>query len=241
METTGRSNSQSNLKMVGPLQPGDEHAIAGQLALELLHDIRNPLEALSHLTYLALQEADDPARVRKYMLLAEEQIAILGQFARQTLSLSKPSSVPRSSDLVRLAEAALRIHQRTIDSRRIHLVKSLPENLMAEVHSGEMLRVISNLIVNALDALPEEGTLNLRLHKCHGKVHLVIADNGHGIAEEHRQSIFDPHFTTKGDAGTGLGLASSKRIIENHKGTIRLRSSVIPGKSGSTFRICLPA
>ena len=241
MKTTGRSNLQSDLEMVGPLQPGDERALAGQLALELLHDIRNPLETLSHLTYLAGQEADDAEKVRRYMLLAEEQVAILGQFARQTLSLAKPSPVARPNDLVRLAEAALRIHQRTIDSRKIHLVKHLPENLVAEVHSSEMLQVLSNLIVNALDALPEEGTLNLRLHKCHGKVHLIIADNGHGIAEEHRQTIFEPYFTTKGEAGTGLGLALSKRIIEHHNGTIKLRSSVVPGKSGSTFRICLPA
>ena len=136
MKTTGHANPQSNSRMVGPLPSGDEHAIAGQLALELMHDIRNPLEALSHLTYLALQEADKAEQVRKYMLLAEEQIAILGQYTRQTLSISKPSSAHKPSDLVSLAKAALRIHQRTIDSRKIHLVKNLPENLIAEVHSG---------------------------------------------------------------------------------------------------------
>lgn len=242
MKTTRHPGPQSNLGMTGETLPSaDEKAIAGQLALELMHDVRNPLEALSHLTYLALQEAEEPEKVRKYMLLAEEQVAILSELASQTLNYAKSSSVPKSNDLVRLAEAALRIHQRTIDSRKIHLVKKLPEKLVAQVHSSEMLQVISNLIVNALDALPDEGTLNLHLHKCHGKIHVVIADNGHGIAEDHREAIFEPYFTTKGDAGNGLGLSLSKRIVEHHSGTIRLRTSVIPGKSGSIFRICLPA
>ncbi len=111
---------------------------------------------------------------------------------------------------------------------------------MTEGYTGEMLQVVSNLIVNALDALPEDGVLYLRLRKRRGQVEFVIADNGHGIPPDHGDTIFQPFFTTKGDGGTGLGLALSKRIIERHNGRIRVRSSVRPGKSGTAFKISLP-
>jgi len=100
---------------------------------------------------------------------------------------------------------------------------------------------VSNLIVNALDAIAEDGTVHLRVRKCGGKVRIVVADNGHGITRENAAQLFQPFFTTKGGRGTGLGLCVSKRIIDHHNGTIRVRSSVRPGRSGTAFQISLPA
>ncbi len=222
------------------LQKAEERATAGQLALEVMHELRGPLEALGHLTYLALEEADDPAKVRNYLSRAEEQIATLNQIASRTLSFVRSSQTPRLIDLVGVAEAALRIHQRTIEAKRVRLVKELPENLVAKVHIGEILQVVSNVIVNALDALPPEGTLCLRLRERYGQIEFVIADNGHGIPKEHAAEIFQPFFTTKQERGIGLGLALSKNIVERHRGKIRVRSSVRPGRSGTIFKISLP-
>jgi signal transduction histidine kinase len=219
----------------------EERAVAGQLALEVMHEIKNPLEALGHLTFLAAEEADHPEKVRKYLSLAEEQMAILVRIATQTLGIARASDVPRPSDLVSLTEAALRIHQRAIDSKKVHLVKDLPRGLVAQVYTGEMLQVLSNLIVNALDALPFGGTLFVRLKKRQGEVQLVIADNGHGIPAAYRDAIFEPFFTTKKERGNGLGLALSKKIIEHHCGKIFVRSSIQPGKSGTTFKISVPS
>lgn len=218
----------------------DQRATAGLLALEVMHEIRNPLEALGHLTYLAREEAESPENVRKYMDLAEEQLLTLNRIAAQTLGFARLSQSPRSIDLVLLAEAALRIHQRTIEARKIHLVKNLPSDLMAEVREGKILQVVSNLIVNALEALPDSGTLTLRLRKHRDMVHIVVADNGHGIAPEHSAKLFEPFFTTKSDSGNGLGLAISKKIIEEHGGTLRFRTSLKPGRNGTAFRVCFP-
>ena len=223
------------------LRKAEERAIAGQLALEVIHEIQNPLQALQHITYLALAEARSPTKVRKYLGMADEQLAMLGQITRQTLGFARSSRYPQQIDLAILAEAALRIHQRKIEAKQIHLVKDLPRDLIAEVHSGEMLQVMSNLIVNALDALPNSGILYLRSRKLKDKVSFIVADNGHGIAAEHADEIFEPFFTTKEECGTGLGLALSKKIIERHNGVIRMRSSVRPGKSGTIFHISLPA
>ena len=222
------------------LRKADERAVAGRLALEVMHEVKNPLEALGHLTYLALQEADDPEKVRKYLLQAEEQMENLSHIARQTLGFSQQMEKPRPVDLVAVAEAAIRIHQRVIEEKRIHLVKDLPAGAIAQGFTGEMLQVVSNLIVNALDALPVEGILRLRVRKRKDEIDFVIADNGHGIATQHQEALFKPFFTTKTDKGTGLGLALSKRIIERHNGRIRVRSTTQPGKSGTAFKISLP-
>ena len=225
----------------GALRKAEERATVGQLALEVLHEIRNPLEALGHLIYLANEDADDAGKIREYMRLAEEQMSQLRHVASQTLGFTRTHPSTKPIDLVALSEAALRIHGRAIRTKKIRLVKRLPEQLVAPVFRGEMLQAISNLLMNAIDALPESGTLHLRLVKCRGEVRLTVADNGHGIPEGHLHAIFEPFFTTKGEDGTGLGLALTKKIIDHHDGKIRVRSSVHPARCGTAFKICLPA
>ncbi|WP_263385631.1 sensor histidine kinase [Granulicella arctica] len=226
---------------VEALRKAEERATTGQLALEVMHEIKNPLEALGHLTYLADKEADDPIKVHEYMQLATEQMVILRDIASYTLGFARSTPMPKPTRLALLAETGLRIHQRTIDSRKIHLIKDLPEDLTVSVYPGEMLQVVSNLICNALDALPATGILRLRTRKRGHEIDLVIADNGSGIPAQHHQAIFEPFFTTKEERGTGLGLALSRKIVERHHGSIRMRSSVRPGKSGTVFKISLPA
>jgi signal transduction histidine kinase len=235
------SNLEKKLALSGEaLCKAEERAAAGQYALELMHEIRNPLEALGYLTYLAYEEADNPDEVRNYMRQAEEQTTTLSRMTSETLGFAKSLSSARPMDLVCLAEAALRIHRRAINAKKIHLVKDLPKELIASVHTGAMLQAISNLIDNALDALPADGTLSLRLKKRGPEVHFLIADNGHGIRAEHVHMIFQPFFTTKEEHGNGLGLSLTKKIIDRHKGTICVRSCVRPGRSGTLFKVRLP-
>ncbi len=232
---------QSRLTLMSEaLRKAEERATAGLLALELMHEIRNPLEAVGNLTYLAGEEAENAEAVRMYIRRIEEQLATLNHIANQTLGFARTSHSPQQVRLSTLAEAALRIHQGTMQAKQIHIVKDLPEDLVAEIYTTEMLQVISNLIVNSLDALPRDGTLFVRLRKRSSEIHLVVADNGHGIPAENIDQVFEPFFTTK-KIGTGLGLALSKRIVEHNRGRISLRSSVRPGKSGTTFKISLPA
>jgi len=235
------NQSRTNPLLDAPAESTEARATAGQLALEVMHEIRNPLEALGHLTYLAFEEAADPDKVRKYMKMAEEQVTILNRIASQTLGFARISPEAQATNLVDLAEAALRIHQHTIQSKNIHLVKNLPPEVSAAVHSGQILQALSNLIVNALDALPEDGTLSLRLRRSSDAIHVIVADNGHGIEPRDLSRIGEPFFTTKGAQGNGLGLALSKRIVEEHRGSLRIRSSVRPGRTGTVFKISLPA
>jgi signal transduction histidine kinase len=222
------------------LRHAEERATSGLLALELMREIRNPLEAIGNLIYLAMEEAGDHEAVCGYLRRVEEQLGIVNDIASQTLGFARITTSPQSVRLVTLAEAALRIHQRAVKAKKIRVVKEFPQEVIAQVYITEMLQVFSNLVVNSLDALPRDGTLRMRLSQHNHETHIVVADNGHGIPAEDMDRIFIPFFTTK-KAGNGLGLPLSKKIVEHNNGKISLRSSVRPGRSGTIFKISLPA
>ena len=218
-----------------------QQALAGELALEQMHEIRNALEALGYLTYLAAHEAADHAKVRKYMGMAEEEVVRMGAITSQTLGVARLAATVTPVNLVDLAKTALQLHQRKIERKRIDLRQRLPEEeLVMEAQHGPLLQVLSNLIVNALEAMPEAGSLSVRLRKRKHGIDLIVADNGHGIEEQHLARLGERYFTTKGTAGNGLGLAISKRIVDDHRGTMRVRSSVRPGRTGTVFKVSLP-
>jgi signal transduction histidine kinase len=222
-------------------EKAEERAAAGLLALEMMHEIRNPLDALNNLLYLGLEAVHEPAPAGRYIRLAQEQADTIGEITSTILGFARPSPSKRSTCLVALVEAALRVHRKAMDEKRVQLVKDMPDGLIVEIHGGQILQVVSNLVANALEALPVDGTLYIRLRGRQDEAHLVVADNGPGIPKNIFTEIFKPFFTTKEEIGTGLGLALSKRIVEGHGGRIRVRSSVRPGKTGSIFKIALPA
>jgi signal transduction histidine kinase len=224
---------------VEALRRCEERSLAGLFALEVMHEIRNPLDALGNLVYLAA-DAQDLTQAREYMRAAKEQIVSLHQIAGQSLTLARNAQTATSVDIAGLAEAALRVHHRRITAKEIQLIRDMCEGAILTVRTGEMLQVISNLIGNALDALPQKGTLSVRVRKRFDYISLVVADNGHGISPDNLGRLFQPFFTTKNDQGNGLGLALSKKIIERHGGSIRVRSSIRPGKPGTTFLVALP-
>jgi signal transduction histidine kinase len=220
------------------LRLSEERSAAGHLALELMHEVKNPLETLGYLNYLALGE-HDVEQVKVYLRQAEEQMSILDQIASHTLGFARSLSAPQVVTVSSLIEAGLRIHQRTIERKKIHVMSLIGEHRV-KVYPGQILQVLSNLIGNAVDALEEEGHLYLYVRGRRGNIEIVIADDGTGIAPEDRARVFEAFFSTKGASGTGLGLSLSKRIVERHQGRIRMHSSRGPHKRGTVFRVSLP-
>ena len=220
------------------LKSAEDRAVMGMHALGLMHDIRDPLETLGHLTYLMEREVERPQRMREYLKLDEEQMQAMRELARESLRTAPPTA--QLTDLGEIAKMALRRCGRQSAAKQVHLIADLQDGVRAEVCAGRMLRVISNLLRNAVDALAVGGTVRLRVRKTATEVHFIVTDNGSGIAKHHQARLFEPFFTTKGDKGTGLGLALSKRIVEEHRGRIRMRSCLRPGRTGTSFRVSLP-
>ena len=222
------------------LQESQAQALAGQFAASTMHEVNGPLEAITNLNYLVQTSSDDCAQVRNYASLIDEQLLALTTISRQTLSFYHSKDTVEPILVAQLVEAALRIHRKEIAAKAIRLIKKLPGDMTVESHAGSMLQAFSNLIGNAVEALPAQGTLQIRARCIDGQAHVLFADNGSGIPAAIRSKIFEPFFSTKRERGTGLGLGIAKAIIERYQGRIRSRTSTRAGSSGTAFRISLP-
>jgi len=222
------------------LRRNQELIVVGQFAAMVMHEINGPLEAVHNLNYLIQQEADNPSKVRIFTGMLEEQLNTLTKLSRQTLSFYRSPETRESTPISTLAEAALRVYQRKISAKRITIRKRLKADVTAEVHAGDMLQVFSNLISNAIDALPENGTLAVSVRSAAHEAHVTVADNGPGIPAPILPKIFDPFFTTKQDLGNGLGLWITHDIVTRHAGSIQVRSKVHATSSGTIFTTFLP-
>jgi signal transduction histidine kinase len=215
-------------------------AVASRYAGAIMHEVNNPLEALTNLVYITKNEPDDPDRVQRNMEIAEGQLLRLGEITRKTLSFYREQTETKDFNLSEIVESALKVHSHRTRRQNVDIRKRVADPAVASVFAGEILQILSNLILNSLDALPESAAvLCVRVKTSQGKVHITIADNGAGIEPSIYKNMFQPHRTTKSH-GTGLGLWLSRRIIEKHNGTISCRSSRRPGRSGTTFRLSLP-
>jgi signal transduction histidine kinase len=142
---------------------------------------------------------------------------------------------------------ALDLYAPRIQARNVHVERRFRFDGHIEAVEGELRQVFLNLIINAVDAVRDGGRVEVRVTPCRDRrssttqgVRVVVADNGGGIRPEHRKEIFEPFFTTKGAKGSGLGLCIAKQIVEKHGGSIRMKSSVVSGRSGTVFSIFLP-
>jgi signal transduction histidine kinase len=215
-------------------------ALAGQFAAATMHEVNGPLEAVTNLNYLLRTNSDNSEMVRTLSQLVDEQLVILTRISRQTLSFYHSKDSRQLVVVASVAEAALRVHRHKITAKEIRLVKELPGDVALEAHPGAMLQVLSNLISNAVEALPTRGTLCLRARKSDREVHITIADDGHGIPPAISEKIFEPFFSTRKEKGTGLGLTITRELVEKHHGRIRSRSTTRSGRSGTAFRISIP-
>lgn len=205
-----------------------------------MHEVNNPLEAITNLVYLTKTQKNDPAVVLQNMGIIEQQLAILSQVTGQALTFHRAQAEARDWDLAEVAESALKLHTEKIARHGITVESSFQRPVVTRAFGTEILQVVSNLLLNAMDALPREnGRISLRVRTRGQYVHITISDNGGGMPAHVAGRLFEPYMTTK-TQGTGLGLWLSKRIIVKHNGTLRFRTSQKPDHCGTSFRITLP-
>lgn len=227
------------------LLQAEKFAAAGRMAATIAHEINNPLEAVTNLIFLAKSNADHPEEVRSYLATAEGEVARVSHIAKQTLGFYREHSSPVETTLADLVREAVGVYQRKFEEAGITVRLALEANQMLTVRKGEMMQVISNLIANAVYAMPSGGTLSIATGDFASEnasgVLLTIEDTGVGIAHEHRDRIFEAFFTTRSEIGTGIGLFVARQFVERHEGTITVDSSTETGSHGTAFRIFLPA
>ena len=225
------------------LRRNEKLATAGRLAASIAHEINNPLEAVTNLIYLARH---DPANAPGHLEMAERELERVAHIAQQTLGFVRESSVATALDVGSVLDEVLRLYSSKLLKKRIQVVKRF-RGAAIRAYGGELRQLFSNLIVNAVEAMNAGGHLWLRVRPVQeyvdgGRrgVRVVVADNGSGISAEHFEHLFEPFYTTKKDAGTGLGLWLSLGIVRKHGGSIRVRTRSLAGMSGTVFSIFLP-
>lgn len=223
------------------LVQSEKLAAAGRLSAAIAHEINNPLEAITNLIYLIDTSPEITPTIKTYAQEALSELSRLTHIARQSLGFYRELTGPSCFDLADSLEDTLSIYSKRLMSRRIHLERDYTPGLVITAVKGEVRQVISNLIVNAYDALPKDGIISVATRSLPGDmVSFSVRDNGSGIADEVIPRIFDPFFTTKESTGTGLGLWVSKNIIEKHGGSIAVISQTHGPERGTTFKVTLP-
>jgi PAS domain S-box-containing protein len=229
------------------LRRTEKLAAAGRLAASIAHEINNPLEAITNLMYLMRRNNSLDERARRHLSVAEQELDRLAHITKQTLGFYRDSTAAVQINLPRAADEVIALYSRRMESQGISLEKDYQADPQVVGFEGEVRQVLSNLIVNALDAMTSGGRLRVRIRATHEwgnsqrpGISMTVADTGCGITAEQQKKIFEPFFTTKKDIGTGLGLWISREIVQKHGGSIRLRSSSTPGHSGTVFSVFLP-
>jgi PAS domain S-box-containing protein len=235
-------------KIERALQTTEKLAAAGRMAATVAHEINNPLEAVTNLVYLAKRDLSNNDRVAGYLELASRELDRVAHITRQTLGFYRDTSSPVRFNVAETLEDLLLLYEKRFESRRIELVKQYDKALEITALAGEIRQAFSNLITNAIDAMPDGGKLMLKISKARewrgsglSGIRVTILDTGSGIEPKHRRNIFQPFFTTKTDVGTGLGLWITRGIVEKHRGTIQMKSRTGQNCHGAAFSIFLPA
>jgi PAS domain S-box-containing protein len=235
----------SQIRAEQALQRSEKLATAGRLTAAIAHEINNPLEAITNLLYLARR---DRARGDQHLEMAEREVQRIADIAQQTLGFVREVSDAKTLNVAAALEEVLQLYLPKLRSRHIELQKEFQEGCEIRGFSGELHQLFSNLIVNAVEAMPEGGRLRVRVSKSHQSnghgrdgVRVTLADTGMGISEHGRAHLFEPFYTTKKDSGTGLGLWLSEGIVRKHDGSIQVRTSTRPGHSGTVFSLFLPS
>jgi PAS domain S-box-containing protein len=221
----------------------------GMLAGGIAHDFNNLLQVLFGNISMAQLYKDEPAKVAELLSQAEKALSMSVNLTAQLLTFAKGGKpVIKKMDLRPVIENTVKF---TLSGSRCDCRLIIPQELWnAEADEGQIGQVIQNIVLNADEAMPAGGTVDIlaenveipsgsNMHLPNGGkfIKIVIKDTGVGIPEKHLQKIFDPYFTTK-QKGSGLGLATSYSIVRNHRGAIEVKSNP---ESGTIFSIYLPA
>ena len=201
-----------------------------------------PLAAVSNALFLIGSDPNLPPSVREYHELADRELRRAAHMVKQTLGFYREVGTATAVNLPGIVDEVLHLFETKLKNSTVRVERRYNSKTPIHAIEGEMRQVVSNLVVNSIDAMQPGGTLHLRTVgpvcvERRPMVRLTIADSGVGIANEHRKRIFEPFFTTKKSFGTGLGLWVSSELVKKHDGRIRVRSQA--GK-GTVVTIWLP-
>jgi signal transduction histidine kinase len=237
------STAKEERRLQEQLMRSGKLAVIGELAATVAHEVNNPLDGMQNCSRLIRRSIEDPQRVRRLLDLMDTGFYRIEMIVRRLLTLARDDA-PQIK-VVRLDEPineAIMFLEPKIARREIEFVRQLGDRpVWLKADPQQITQVMINLILNAIDSMPEGGRLSVVVREPDPErrtVRIEVSDTGSGIPEQQQKKIFEPFFTTKEPgSGTGLGLTVVARIVKAHNGTVAVNS--VPGQ-GTTFTVELP-
>jgi len=226
------------------LDQAERVAVIGRLTQSVAHEVRNPLNVINlSIDHVSSKYAPEDEKKREQFTAIlssiKDEIARLKYLVSDLLNYGRPAQLMlRPVDMRDLVDETMTLVRPQADVQGIEIKVSSDAESAEVMGDRERLKsCLSNIVINALQAMPTGGTLTTDIHKNNRMIELQISDTGIGISEEAIRKIFEPYFSTR-NSGFGLGLAVTRSIIEDHKGTIEVQSE---RDKGTTFTVKLPA
>jgi signal transduction histidine kinase/iron only hydrogenase large subunit-like protein len=235
-------SNQQLASMQQTLRQTEKLASMGQLSAGIAHELNNPLGILIMYSNILLEETPKESEHYNDLKLIVEQANRCKKIVSGLLNFARKNQI--NANEINLIEFAQRCFDAVIIPQNVkaNFIRKLA-NPYAVIDNEQMIQVISNLMKNAIEAMPNGGELTLEITDDNDSIIIKVADTGNGIKAENLDKIFEPFFTTKGIGfGTGLGLATSYGIVKMHKGQITVDSNAdkSKGPTGTTFTITIP-
>ena len=221
------------------IKRADRLSAIGQLSASLAHEIRNPLGSIEGAASL-LEQDGTPQDIRhKSLAVIRKEVQRLNRLLTNLLDFARPRRPEfRDVDMRVVVDSVVALVAHSARQANVEIRRSFPESLgPVECDAEQLKQVLLNLTINAIQAMPEGGRLDLALAATPGGIRITVSDEGGGIPAEDMDHIFDPFFTTKAH-GTGLGLSVAQQIANQHGG---LLAAARNAEGGMTFRVELPA
>jgi PAS domain S-box-containing protein len=235
IDITDRKNAESALLR------SEKLAAIGRLSATIAHEVNNPLEAVTNLIYLAKSDPGLSPQASEYLSQADQELARLGAIARRTLTFVRSRSSPGPASVVEIIDSVVAMFQPRCAARSAQISFFSPNDFSINMPADDLRQILTNLVSNACDALPESGgSIQIEIARAGAMASISIRDNGTGIPPENLTRIFDPFFTTKTDVGTGIGLWVSKDLVEKNGGRISVETRRLPPGFRTMFRVDLP-
>lgn len=237
-------NISERKRMERSLLQAEKLAASGRMAATIAHEINNPLEAILNLIFLAKANSGEAAEVESYLTTAESELIRLTHIAKQTLGFYRETAHAKYISLAGIVEDALRIYGPRLIHADVSLDTAIESQRLLPMKRGEIMQVISNLLSNAIAAMPQGGRLKVRVQDFvdsgRDGILFSVEDTGTGIEEENLKKIFEAFFTTRDAVGTGIGLWVARQFVEGHGGSISVESSTDPSRHGTRMSVFLP-
>lgn len=235
---TRRQMEDANRRLI----QAEKLASIGRISASIAHEIRNPLTSVKLNIQKLMQNEHLEEEEKEHLSISQEGIGQIEKFIKELLNFTRVSDLnPERFSVIQIVEESLKMMRDSFQEKKIALEKSFAADLPAVVVDGDKIRqVFLNILRNAVEAVEEGGRIRLALSRVKengvARIKVRISDNGCGIPEKDWENIFEPFYTTKA-SGFGLGLSNARKIVEQHRGSIRVTKT--KGR-GTTFEVRIP-